>query len=110
MTKRYDVCIIMFYVNKIQHINSSLKEKRSLLTWLQKEDSRSFLIGKNAKAASFAFLSARKKIIHLDESVNAKGYHPAGITDMEECIGCQSCATMCPDCCISIYELEEGEA
>ena len=51
-----------------------------------------------------------KKIIHLDESVNAKGYHPAGITDMEECIGCQSCATMCPDCCISIYDLEEGEA
>ena len=25
------------------------------------------------------------------------------------CIGCSSCAMMCPDCCISIYQLEEGE-
>ena len=51
-----------------------------------------------------------KKLLALDGSVvNSKGYHPAGITRPEECIGCASCATMCPDCCISIYELEEGE-
>ena len=41
--------------------------------------------------------------------INAKGYHPAGITDEGACIGCASCAMMCPDCCISIYQLEEGE-
>ena len=51
-----------------------------------------------------------KKILCLDHEVNAKGYHPAAISNQEECIGCQSCATMCPDCCITIYELEEGEA
>ena len=51
-----------------------------------------------------------KKILCLDPEVNAKGYHPAGISNQEECIGCQSCATMCPDCCISIFELAEGEA
>ena len=45
----------------------------------------------------------------MDEGVNNKGYHPAGITDESACVGCRSCATMCPDCCISIYELEEGE-
>lgn len=51
-----------------------------------------------------------KKIIAMDQShVNAKGYHPAGIEDMSQCIGCASCALMCPDCCISIYQLEEGE-
>ncbi len=51
-----------------------------------------------------------KKIISMDHgSVNAKGYHPAGIENMDECIGCASCAMMCPDCCISIYQLEEGE-
>ena len=50
-----------------------------------------------------------KKILALDSAVNAKGYHPACITDQSECIGCTSCALMCPDCCISIYELEEGE-
>ena len=50
-----------------------------------------------------------KKILALDSTVNNKGYHPACITDESECIGCASCATMCPDCCISIYELEEGD-
>ncbi len=50
-----------------------------------------------------------KKILALDSAVNAKGYHPACITNQAECIGCTSCALMCPDCCISIYELEEGE-
>ena len=50
-----------------------------------------------------------KKILAMDEGVNNKGYHPAGITDESACVGCRSCATMCPDCCISIYELEEGE-
>ena len=51
-----------------------------------------------------------KKILALDSAVNTKGYHPACIVRQEDCIGCASCAQMCPDCCISIYELEEGEA
>ncbi len=52
------------------------------------------------------------KIIEMDKSsVNSKGYHPASIDadNMELCVGCSSCALMCPDCCISIYQLEEGE-
>jgi len=51
-----------------------------------------------------------KKILTMDAAVNAKGYHPACCADESECIGCASCAMMCPDCCITIYELEEGEA
>ncbi len=51
-----------------------------------------------------------KNILALDSAVNAKGYHPACVVSQSDCIGCASCAMMCPDCCISIYELEEGEA
>ena len=34
--------------------------------------------------------------------VNAKGHSPAEITDQAKCIGCAFCATMCPDCVITV--------
>lgn len=36
------------------------------------------------------------------DKINNKGYHPAAMTDMEQCTGCKSCATMCPDVCITV--------
>ncbi len=42
-------------------------------------------------------------IIKLDTSIiNTKGYHPAGVEEMDKCIGCANCATMCPDVCITV--------
>jgi len=43
-----------------------------------------------------------KKILKLSDGLNAKGYHPAVMTDMDSCIGCAFCATMCPDCVITV--------
>lgn len=44
-----------------------------------------------------------KKIIQLAKyKINKKGYSPAGITDETQCIGCAFCATMCPDCAITV--------
>lgn len=34
--------------------------------------------------------------------LNEKGYRPVGVTDMEACIACASCARMCPDVAIEI--------
>mgnify|MGYP000061583542 FL=1 len=46
------------------------------------------------------------KIISLDNNkINAKGYHPATIVDMDKCIACASCALMCPDVVITVERL-----
>lgn len=44
-----------------------------------------------------------KKIIHENqEKLNAKGYFPAEVTEMDKCIGCAFCAVICPDCVITV--------
>ena len=34
--------------------------------------------------------------------INIKGYHPATVLEMDKCIGCANCATMCPDYVITV--------
>lgn len=44
-----------------------------------------------------------KKVLAMSKKeLNAKGYHPAEVVDIEKCIACAMCATMCPDCAIKI--------
>ena len=43
-----------------------------------------------------------KHILSLDGGTNVKGYHPVTCTDEAACIGCASCAKMCPDSIIAI--------
>ncbi len=44
-----------------------------------------------------------KNLIELSKTkLNAKGYHPAVINDVEKCIACASCARTCPDVVIHI--------
>lgn len=44
-----------------------------------------------------------KGIVALDtRRINAKGYNPAYVTDMDKCIACGFCAMMCPDLVIEV--------
>jgi 2-oxoglutarate ferredoxin oxidoreductase subunit delta len=45
-------------------------------------------------------------IISMDtHKMNKKGYHPAGVVEMEKCIACANCATICPDVVITVEKL-----
>ncbi len=44
----------------------------------------------------------RKIIVLAKDVINKKGHNPAMITDQEKCIACAFCATMCPDCVITV--------
>ncbi len=47
------------------------------------------------------------KIVHLDaNSINSKGYHPAQVQEMDKCIACANCATICPDLVITVFKEE----
>ena len=47
--------------------------------------------------------ACHKGLIRLSsDKINKKGHHPAEITNEAECVGCASCAIMCPDCVIKV--------
>ena len=55
------------------------------------------------KGCGLCVRACPKQILALSKTkLNAKGYHPAEMTDQEACIGCASCARTCPDVAIRI--------
>ena len=44
-------------------------------------------------------------IVRMDQDqINSKGYHPASVKEMDKCIACTNCATICPDLVITVYK------
>ena len=55
------------------------------------------------KGCGLCVAACPKKIIELaKDQINKKGHSPARITDQDKCIGCAFCATMGPDCVITV--------
>ena len=44
----------------------------------------------------------RKILVISRDKINKKGHNPAEITDQSKCIASAFCATMCPDCVITV--------
>ena len=43
------------------------------------------------------------QVLALAAEVNAKGYNYSEMAHPEDCVGCASCAIVCPDSCITVY-------
>lgn len=44
-----------------------------------------------------------KRILKIsDHRLNAKGFRPAEVIDIQKCIACAFCATICPDVVIEV--------
>ena len=55
------------------------------------------------KGCGLCVTACPKKIVTMaTDRINAKGFHPATVIEMDKCIGCAFCATMCPDVVIEV--------
>lgn len=43
------------------------------------------------------------QVLALAGEVNGKGYNYSQMVRPDDCIGCASCAIVCPDSCIAVY-------
>ena len=44
----------------------------------------------------------KKCLAIAEDRINKKGYSPAYMAEPEKCVACALCATMCPDCIITV--------
>ena len=44
----------------------------------------------------------KKCLAIAGDRINKKGYSPAYMAEPEKCVACALCATMCPDCIITV--------
>ncbi len=55
------------------------------------------------KGCGLCVASCPQKIMRISKNrLNAIGYNPVEITDMEKCIACASCARICPDVVLEV--------
>ena len=58
------------------------------------------------KGCNLCVVARLLNVISLAKEVNVKGYNYAQQILEDTCNGCSSCATVCPDGCISVYKVK----
>lgn len=60
------------------------------------------------KGCDLCVVACPTKVLLLQpKEVNDRGYHFAFAANPDACIGCASCAAVCPDGCIEVYKVIE---
>lgn len=60
------------------------------------------------KGCNLCVVACPTKVLSLQpKEVNDRGYHYAYAANPDSCIGCASCAAVCPDSCITVYRVAE---
>lgn len=57
---------------------------------------------KYCKACGYCISVCPKHVLDFGSAINAMGYTYAAVMHPEDCIGCCSCAVVCPDAAIEI--------
>ncbi|MBQ8864009.1 MAG: 4Fe-4S binding protein [Rikenellaceae bacterium] len=55
------------------------------------------------KGCGLCVEACASNVLTMSVNVNSKGYVYSTSLNPELCIGCASCAVVCPDSCISVY-------
>ncbi len=95
-----------------------MSPKRSIFAVLDKHKLYNllniFFYGKNSwsRSSEYGTMQGMPPVcssmpVQCAKEVNDRGYHFAYMEQPEACIGCQSCALVCPDACIEVYRVTE---
>ena len=55
------------------------------------------------KGCNLCVVACPVQVLALAGEVNGKGYNYSQMVRPDDCIGCASCASVCPDSCIAVY-------
>lgn len=61
------------------------------------------------KGCGFCVISCPRHIISFQKHINAKGYHPVMVRDMDKCTACGVCYQVCPDVAIEVWQKVSGK-
>ncbi len=56
------------------------------------------------KACGICIKACNKDLLTLAGELNAKGYHPIAVHDLENCTACGLCAVVCPEGALAVFK------